>query len=174
MPSLRVGCDLCQISTMEQMLTGRDGSLERLFDPEEQRYARAHAQPAQHLAGVFAAKEALAKAVRQPKLLGKYHREVVVAHLEDGSPVLRLSDALSVALSGLGLRVLDCSISHDGGYAMATVLVTLINGAEPLQCRKCLRRLEALREQGITDALISVKGAAGTTEYLCPPCLRGW
>ena len=175
MPSLRVGCDLCQVAAMEQMLAGPDGAVERLFDPEERRYAMAQTQPAQHLAGVFAAKEALAKSVRTPGVLGKYHREVVVTHLEDGSPILRLSDTLQATLLRLGLRVLDCSISHDGGYAMATVLVEVTDGASAARCcDRCLLSLESLKAQGITDVFIRVEHADGTPRYLCPVCVRGW
>ena len=175
MASLRIGCDLCEIDAMRQMLASPDGSLERLFDPEEQRYAMAHTQPAQHLAGIFAAKEALAKAIRTPGALGKYHRDVVVARLEDGSPFLRLSDALQATLLRLGVHVLDCSISHDGGYAMALVLVEMTNGAPSARCcEQCLLPLASLQAQGITDVLTRVEHADGTSRYLCPVCVRGW
>ena len=175
MPSLRIGCDLCDIASMESLLAAPDGGLERLFDPEEHRYALAHAKPAQHLAGIFAAKEALAKAVRSPGVLGKFHREVVVTHLPDGSPHLRCSKTLQGALNRLGVRVLDCSISHDGSYAMATVLVEAASDVQGARrCDRCLLTLESLTAQGIADVLMHVEHADGTTRYLCPVCVRGW
>jgi len=176
MPSLRVGCDLCEIAAMEQLLADRDGGLEKLFDPEEHRYAMAHAHPAQHLAGIFAAKEALAKAVRSPGVLGTFHREVVVTHLEDGSPSLRCSEVLQGTLQRLGVRVLDCSISHDGAYAMATVLVEATQHDTPgtRRCDRCLLTLESLATRGICDVLVRVEHADGTSRYLCPVCVRGW
>lgn len=175
MPSLRVGCDLCEVAAMEQLLAASDGALERLFDPDERRYAMEHAAPARHLAGIFAAKEALAKAVRSPGVLGTFHREVVVAHLEDGSPSLRCSETLQGALKGLGVRVLDCSISHDGAYAMATVLVETAHDAPVARrCDRCLLTLESLAARGICDVLVPVEHADGTSRYLCPVCVRGW
>lgn len=170
MGSFRVGCDVCQIAPMEEMLRDGQGSLERLFSPEERQYALSQGRPAQHLAGVFAAKEALAKAVREPDLLGKYYQEVTVGHAEDGAPNLRFSERLAASFSEEGIRVADLSISHDGDYAVAAVLVE----RGKLQCDQCLLTLSTLQEQGIADALIPIVTRDGQPRYRCPVCMRGW
>lgn len=195
MASLRLGCDLCQIETIDQMLQEDRGAVERLFTSEERSYAMAQAQPAQHLAGIFAAKEALVKAVRDASVLGKYHRDVTVVHGQDGAPVLSLSEALGQRLHQLGARIVDCSISHDGAYAMAAVLVEwgdrpgsghlqeatpqaaqvdLAGGTDRLRCHRCLLTLQYLRDQRIADVLVKAQAADGAVVYLCPVCLRGW
>ena len=195
MSSLRLGCDLCQIAAIEQMLKEDLGAAERLFNAEERSYAMTQAEPAQHLAGIFAAKEALGKAVREPGLLGKYHKEVTVDHREGGAPYLRLSEPLIRALAGAGIQIIDCSISHDGEYAMAAVLVEWVDHQRPEQkgepasqssrgsaeetadgvrCHRCLLTLDYLREQHITEVLIKAEGVGGTTLYLCPVCMKGW
>ncbi len=188
MSALRVGCDLCEIAEIERMLQGGPGEVERLFTAEEQAYAAAQANPAQHFAGIFAAKEALAKALRRPGILGRYHREVTVTHQEDGGPSLRVSEPLRGELARSGVRILDCSVSHDGAYAMATVLVQVdepsgrpesqqaaVSGsAEQLACHRCLLTLGYLREQRVADVLIPVQRSDGTTAHVCPVCMRGW
>lgn len=172
--NLRLGCDLCQIATMERMLKDEPASMERLFASEERHYAMRQTHPAQHFAGVFAVKEAFAKAIRNPALLGKYHREVVVDHVDGGVPALRCSEALAGALAHQGLRVADCSITHDGDYAMAVVLVEMVRPASVLRCARCVLTLDYLQDQGVTDALLRLEDTQGTPRYLCPPCFKGW
>lgn len=172
---------------MRQLLTQGPETLERLFAPEERAYALARKEPEQHLAGIFAAKEALAKAVRSPELLGTYGRAVTVGHREDGVAYLRLSHDIDRILAERGIRVADLSISHDGEYAMAAVLVEVTESPaatapagedwareEPAACRRCLLSLDYLSAQGVTDFLVPVRLPQGGTGYVCPVCLRGW
>lgn len=170
MSALQMGFDVCRIGEIEQMLKDGPAALERIFAPEERQYSASQTHPAQHLAGIFAAKEALAKAVREPSLLGKYYREVTIGHQENGTPDLKLSESLAKAFSDRGIRVADFSISHDGDYAMAAVLVE----QKPLRCGQCSMSLAALQEQRIADVLIQVTNKDGRNEYRCPVCIRGW
>ncbi|MBI3616094.1 MAG: holo-ACP synthase [Candidatus Omnitrophica bacterium] len=169
MGPLSLGCDLCRIGEMDRMLKEDPASTQRLFHPEEWEYAFSRTRPEQHLAGFFAAKEALAKAIRESTLLGKYRQEVIVRHREDGAPYLVLSDSLSETFSNLGMKILDLSVSHDGDYAMAAVIVR----TQPLQCAKCLLSIDHLRTQRVAEWLMPVETREGT-RFLCPPCLRGW
>ncbi len=61
---MRVGVDLIEIERIRRAL-GRhhDGFAERCFTPAERAYCDAKANPAQHYAGRFAAKEAVGKAL---------------------------------------------------------------------------------------------------------------
>ena len=170
MGSIHVGCDVCQVAAIEEMLRGEESALAKIFLRGEREYAMAQGRPAQHLAGVFAAKEALAKAVRDPALLGAYYQEVTVSHRENGSPDLLLSERLTASFSAEGIRVADLSISHDGDYAVAAVIVE----RGRLQCDRCLLTLASLQEQGIADALIPVVLQNGQRAYRCPVCMRGW
>lgn len=176
--ALRLGCDLCQVDQMRKMLEDGGESLERLFAVEERKYVMAQREPEQHLAGIFAAKEALGKAVREPGLLGKYYKDVTVDRRADGAPYLRLSDALANVFARRGIEVLDLSISHDREYAMAAVLVEVGAASEERRprprCSRCFLTLDYLIEQRIADVLIPVRGADGAMRYLCPACARGW
>lgn len=168
--TLQVGCDVCRIEALENMLKEEPAAVDRIFNAEERQYAMAQKRPAEHLAAVFAAKEALGKAIRDPALLGKYYREVTLFHRPDGTPALRLSGQLAGVFSAQGIFVTDCSISHDGDYAMAAVLVE----RKQLQCDQCGMPLSALEEKGIADRLLQVVAKDGQVSYRCPVCFRGW
>lgn len=168
--TLQVGCDVCRIETFENMLKEEPAAVDRIFNPEERQYAMSQKRPAEHLAAVFAAKEALGKAVREPALLGKYYREVTVAHHSGGAPSLRLSGQLADTLSAEGIFVTDLSISHDGDYAMAAVLVE----KKLLTCDQCMISLSSLEERGIADRLVQMVAKDGKVSYRCPVCFRGW
>lgn len=152
------------------MLKEEPPALERLFNPEEHQYALSQSRPGEHLAAVFAAKEALGKAIRDPSLLGKYYREVTVFHQENGTPALRLSDRLTELFRTQGIFVTDLSISHDGDYAVAAVLIE----RKKLQCDQCLISLAVLEERGVADRLLQVVAKNGQVSYRCPVCFRGW
>jgi holo-[acyl-carrier protein] synthase len=61
---LRVGVDLIEIDRIRRALDRHgDGFRERCFTREEREYCESKANPAQHYAGRFAAKEAVGKAL---------------------------------------------------------------------------------------------------------------
>jgi holo-[acyl-carrier protein] synthase len=175
---LRLGCDLCQIAAVTQILEAGGAALARLFSDAERSYALEQKRPEQHLAGTYAAKEALAKAIREPSLLGNYYREVTVQHSESGAPSLHLSNILGEVFARQRIEVLDVSISHDADYAMAAVLVQFADAPaehpKRAQCYRCLITLDHLVEQRIADMLFTVRSADGAMRYLCPACARGW
>jgi len=81
---------------------------------------RAAAGAASSLAGIFAAKEALLKAL--PMRPPCYWDEIEVAHDASGRPKFRLYGALEQWIRGLHWTVTP-SISHSGGYALAVAVV---------------------------------------------------
>lgn len=86
---------------------------------------RAHAEQAasgavSSLAGIFAAKEALLKAL--PTRPPCYWDEIEVAHEAGGRPKFRFHGALEQWLKGMQWAVTP-SISHSGGYALAVAVV---------------------------------------------------
>ena len=167
---LKIGCDICQVGALQQMLKEEPAAVERIFNPEERQYAQSQGRPAEHLAGIFAAKEALAKAVKEPALLGKYYREVTILHEENGTPFLRFSGRLSELFLSGGITVADLSISHDADYAVAAVVVE----RRQLRCDRCFVSLGGLEEQRAADGLIQIVNKEGAVGYRCPACFRGW
>jgi len=113
-----LGLDLCEIRRMEKMLSD-ERFLNRFFTPEEAAYVRSRgAGAAETLAGLFAAREALGKALGGG--IDFELKEAEVCHTENGAPFFRLSGELK---KRLGEDRLFLSISHDGGVAAAVCLL---------------------------------------------------
>ena len=109
-----VGLDLCEISRMEKLLAD-SRFLNRFFTGEETEYIRSKGKnAAQTMAGIFAAKEALAKALGTGITFEL--RDVSVGHDENGQPFYRLTG--QAAALGEGSRFF-LSVSHEGGTAAA-------------------------------------------------------
>lgn len=107
-----VGIDLCEIARMQTLLDeGR--SLRRMFTEEEQAYiAGKGASAAQTMAGMFAAKEAVLKALGTGMTVPM--TDIVISHTELGQPVAILTGK-AAAFGGTVL----VSITHEAGMAAA-------------------------------------------------------
>lgn len=118
-PAVRgVGIDLCAIGRMEELL-GNVRFLERFFTDEETAYVMTHgAAAAQSMAGIFAAKEALLKALGVGIALPL--KDVGVTHTETGQPVYCLSGKAK-ELAGDAQCML--SITHEGDMAAAVCII---------------------------------------------------
>ena len=112
-----LGLDLCEISRMEKLL-GNERFLNRFFTEEEIRYIRTKGQnAAQTMAGIYAAKEALSKALGTG--ISFELKEAGVFHNEAGMPGYRLSGKAEELGRGDHFFL---SITHDGGTAAAVCI----------------------------------------------------
>jgi holo-[acyl-carrier protein] synthase len=118
-----IGIDVVEISRMQKAIDQwGDAFLDKIFTPNEISYARSKAHPAQHLAGRFAVKEAVAKALASGWSGGFRWKDVEVENDPAGKP--------SVVVHGhirrmLGERRLLASISHSGNVAVACAIIEL-------------------------------------------------
>lgn len=110
---LGLGLDVVNIGRFSDHLDDR--MRERLFRPEER-----DAAPGR-LAGVFAAKEAVIKALGG--VVGFSWHDVLVAHTASGRPVVVLSGATARAAAAAGVTAVLVSISHDDPVAAATIVL---------------------------------------------------
>lgn len=107
-----VGVDLCSIDRMQALLDSGH-SLRRMFTEEEQAYIRSKGvSAAQTMAGLFAAKEAVLKALGAGLTIPM--TDIVITHTELGQP----EAALQGKAAERGGRIL-LSISHEDGTAAA-------------------------------------------------------
>ena len=112
-----VGLDLCEISRMEGKLTD-ERFLNRFFTSDEVSYIHSKGKcAAQTLAGLFAAKEALAKALGTGIAFDL--KDVSVRHDEAGRPGYTLSGRVEQLAGGDRFHL---SVSHDGGMAAAVCI----------------------------------------------------
>ncbi len=107
---MRIGCDLVHIERfIVSMHAGGPLFLEKIFTTSE----LAGSPNVSHLAGLFAAKEAIAKAVGRAPY--SWHA-IIIDHEPSGRPVVYLARDYSNAHA-------EVSISHDGQYACACALI---------------------------------------------------
>lgn len=116
-----LGCDLCAIPRMEKII-GDGKFLSRYFTENEQCYILDHVHAAQTAAGIFAAKEALLKAIGTG-LGGLALKDIEITHTALGAPAYVMNENFCAALQKAGAARAFLSISHDGDYAMATAVL---------------------------------------------------
>lgn len=94
--------------------------LERVFTRGELDYAAKKRRPEKHLAGRFAAKEAVVKALSAGILSGISLKDVEVVNRADGRPLIKLGPTAADAAGG---RPVHLSISYTKEFAFAFVMV---------------------------------------------------
>ena len=113
-----LGLDLCEIARMEKLMRD-ERFLTRYFTAAEADYVRSRgAGAAASLAGLFAAREALGKALGTG--IDFDLKEAEVCHTGSGAPFFRVSGLLK---ERIGNSRLFLSISHDNGIAAAVCLL---------------------------------------------------
>jgi holo-[acyl-carrier protein] synthase len=109
-----VGVDVVALERFAESLDRTPNLKDRLFTAAE------HDAPIATLAGTFAAKEAVAKALGAPP--GLAWHDVEVRHDELGRPYLEVKGTVADAALDKGIERWHVSISHDGGIATAIVI----------------------------------------------------
>lgn len=112
---LGLGIDLVEIERLQTQLSENPALAPRLFAASEREL------PAASLAARFAVKEALAKAVGDPRLLSWV--EIELQKDELSKPSLLLTGATAANVAGLGVRKISVSISHTATTAAAVVIL---------------------------------------------------
>ena len=115
-----LGVDLCNVERMRKSIRS-DHFLKRVFHPEEIAYAFSKADPARNLAGSFAAREAFSKA-SSVSMYSIAFCGVWVERTENG-PVLKVGKPVQDLIPGGKKGYPFLSISHDGEYAVAVVVI---------------------------------------------------
>jgi holo-[acyl-carrier protein] synthase len=121
---LGIGVDLVEVARLGRALD-RFGEklLSRLFHGSEAAHCGNRRDRAECLAGIFAAKEAFLKALGTGLAQGVKWLDMEVIWNKDNSPHLRVGGRAREIMTGLGAGDSLVSISHDGGFALAMVLL---------------------------------------------------
>ncbi|MBU1250136.1 holo-ACP synthase [Chryseoglobus sp. 28M-23] len=109
-----IGVDVVDLARFERAVGRTPGLVDRLFAPAER------GLPLRSLAGRFAAKEALLKALGATDGV-RWHDMQVVSDAE-GNPDLRVSGRAAQIAASRGIAHLHVSMSHDAGVATAFVV----------------------------------------------------
>jgi holo-[acyl-carrier protein] synthase len=109
-----IGVDLVDLARFERALTRTPVLRDRLFAESER------GLPLRSLAGRFAAKEAIIKALGESTGVRWLDMEIVPD--EHGSPGIRVSGGAAALAEARGIRSWHVSITHDSGVAVAMVV----------------------------------------------------
>jgi holo-[acyl-carrier protein] synthase len=116
------GTDLVEVERIRAIL-GRQGHrfLQRLYTPGE-RVMAGEAPSVRFLAGRFAAKEAILKALGTGWIAGLSWTDIDVGRLPSGKPTVLLSGGCRKLAEDLGIMRLEVSITHTSEHAAATAI----------------------------------------------------
>lgn len=117
------GVDIVEVSRIAAMLEEHgERFLSRCFTTGERGYSEPRKRAAEHLAGRFAAKEAVLKAIGTGWRSGIAWTDIEVHLLPSGQPEVELHRMAASAALQLGIIEWKLSISHTEGYAVASVI----------------------------------------------------
>ena len=120
---LGVGVDLCGVARIERAIE-KEHFYERVFTPEERAYLDLKGKGrAQSAAAMFAAKEAVAKALGTGFSGGVMPWNISVVHNEKGAPAAELTGAAKERLEQIGGAGVQISLSHEGDSAIAFAVI---------------------------------------------------
>ena len=112
---MALGTDIVKISRIESLIA--DKIPEKVFSDEEILYINSKKNKAETAAGIFAAKEAILKALGCGIVLPL--NQAVVLHDQNGMPIAALRSKVLEFARQKGIDTMEISISHDGEYAIA-------------------------------------------------------
>ena len=140
-----IGLDVCAIERMEEALAKHgDRFWKRILTDREQALLQDRVDRATALAGRWAAKEAIVKAMAGAPGVGWRDLEVLGAPREQ--PVMHVHGSARDLAERMGVETIFLSITHDGGVAAAVVI---------LEASDALARKRSIAADGAerTDAL---------------------
>lgn len=119
-----IGLDLVKIDRVRAIAERwKARFLDRLYTPAERRYCMARPSPYASLAGRFAAKEALLKALGTGWSGGIRWHDIQVLNDRSGRPRATVSGRVKTLLKRAGVTDIHLSLSHDTDYAVAQVVL---------------------------------------------------
>jgi holo-[acyl-carrier protein] synthase len=117
-----IGLDMVEIDRMRRIYSRHGFRFVQRFCLPGEAETRADPALAQHLAGLFAAKEAVLKSLGTGWASGLGFSQVEVVKGEHGAPSVRLHGRAAERARALGITRIHLSITHDGAYAAAVAL----------------------------------------------------
>lgn len=119
-----IGIDIIEISRIEKAVKRTDRFLYRNFSKREIDYFKAKSYKAESIAGSFAAKEALSKAIGTG-FRGFSLNDIEILRDELGKPYIEFSEKVGKVLKERGLSdiKIHLSISHNKENSIANVII---------------------------------------------------
>ena len=115
---MKVGVDIVETNRFEKMQE-IEQSLSKVYTEYEIKHIGKAAKTLPRMAGLYAAKEAVVKALGIGLFGGLVLNEIEIRHDDNGRPYLNLTDKVKAIFKEHGVSKADVSISHTDSYAVA-------------------------------------------------------
>jgi len=126
--TVQVGVDIVGVERVARLVSAHPSAMEELFTPAEQAYCLRKRRRMEHLAGRFAGKEAVLKAIGTGMRRRMHWTEVEIVDGVAGRPRVELHGEVAEQARRLGVHGLDVSISHSDGLALAHAVALCDHG----------------------------------------------
>ena len=119
---MRVGIDIIEVSRIKESVESHSETfLKRVFTPKEITYFLKYTIPYTHIAGHFAAKEAISKALGVGIGASLQWKDIIISHNEHGAPLVNFSPNI---VKTFNITATNVSISHCKEYATAIAIIS--------------------------------------------------
>ncbi len=114
------GIDIVKIDRFKNLITN-EKFLELNFNEREINYIKKYNNSLSTMAGIYAGKEAFLKSLK--KGINDYSlKDIMITHDDNGAPIINIKGKLK---EDYQINSISLSISHDGNYAVASVLTII-------------------------------------------------
>lgn len=121
---LGIGLDLIDLERLAAILARHpERFVERICRPGEVAVRSGADALVQHVGGLFAAKEAVLKALGTGWGSGAWFRDVEIVRAPGGAPSVRLHDGALRRAGEMGVARIHVSITHERGHAAAVAVL---------------------------------------------------
>lgn len=119
---LGTGIDVIEVERV-QKAAAKEGFLRRVFTGAERAYFEQKDGSPEAMAGTFAAKEAVSKALGTGLAQGVWFQDIEIVRQADGLPFARLFGGARARMESLGASRVHISISHIKAIAVAQAVI---------------------------------------------------
>lgn len=117
-----VGVDIVEIRRIETAMNRTSGFLEKIFTDSELKHLKSRNLRPEYIAGRFAAKEAVSKALGTGFRSFNF-KDIIVENTDLGKPIVTLSGNADLIAKKMGEYNLQLSISHGEDNAIAYAIL---------------------------------------------------
>ncbi len=124
MEIIGIGIDITEVDRIEGAVTKHKNFLGRVYSTKEVRLSTKGSFRFEELAGRFAAKEAIFKAIKTGWRKGVKFTDINILNEPSGAPYALLSGRTKTIADSLGVKKIFVSISHTNTLAIGMAVVT--------------------------------------------------
>ena len=124
MEIIGIGIDITEVDRIKRAVTKHKNFLDRVYSKNEVRLSNKGSFRFEELAGRFAAKEAIFKAIKTGWRRGVKFTDITILNEPSGAPYALLSGTTKAIADSMGVRKIFVSISHTETLAIGMAVIT--------------------------------------------------